>query len=142
MNEIKLKPMKGQLVGFMSELVPYIISGRKYLTNRVATPFRQRLMIGGKMTIATGIRTPNYKRIGTAILLDKKYWWKKHMPHPDKLDTSIKNISPLDPLTWNEFAWTDGFNSYKDFYNYFMNHKGPADEYGFVCYKFKFSIER
>jgi hypothetical protein len=147
MNEVDYEfinthPMKGQLFGFMKELVPLIISGRKYLTNRVATPFRQRLIIGGKMTIATGIRTPNYKRIGTAIVLEKKYWWPKHMPHPDALGSSIKNVAPLDDMTWAHFAWVDGFAYYDQFYNYFMKHKGPADKYGFVCYKFKFSIER
>ena len=134
--------MKGQNFSFMKEMVPLIISGRKIITNRIATPFRQKLEVGGIMHMFTGMRTANCKKIGTAKVLDKVYWWKKHMAIPDNHFFNLRSESPLTNVNWLKFSWIDGFNNFQAFYDYFMNRKGKADEFGFVCYKFKFSIAR
>ena len=131
--------MKGQNFSFMKEMVTHIISGRKIITNRIATPFRQKLEVGGIMHLFTGMRTPNCKKIGTAKVLDKVYWHKKHMV--TKVNYKYEE-SPLTNVTWEQFSWIDGFDDYKYFYVYFQNRKAKADELGFVCYKFKFSIAR
>jgi len=136
--------MKGQNFSFMKEMVPHIISGRKIITNRIATPFRQKLDVGGIMHIFTGMRTANCKKIGTAKVLDKVYWHKKHMVVPDNHFFNLRKHgeSPLTNVNWLQFSWIDGFNTFGEFYSYFNNRKGKADEFGFVCYKFQFSIER
>ena len=135
--------MKGQNFSFMKEMVPMILSGRKIITNRIATPFRQKLDVGGIMKMFTGMRTPNCKRIGTAPVVDRVFWWKTQLPTKTVIG-EIPDLweSPLQGYTWREFAYIDGFDSYEDFYDYFNNRKGKADEFGFACYKFEFSIER
>ncbi|MCK5159112.1 MAG: hypothetical protein KAR08_08140 [Candidatus Heimdallarchaeota archaeon] len=133
--------MKGQNFSFMKEMVPMIIVGRKIITNRIATPFRRKLEVGGIMHIFTGLRTSNCKKIGTAKVIDKVYWTKNHMP-----GTEVAKLVSSPPLeecdNSHDFAWIDGFDWYSDFYDYFINRKGKADECGFVCYKFEFSVER
>ena len=126
--------MKGQNFSFMKEMVPLIISGRKIITNRIATPFRLKLEVGGIMHLFTGMRTPNCQKIGTAKLVDKKIWYKHQMPTRHEI---ILWKAPLEGWTWENFAYRDGFNKYKDFYAYFMSHKVAADVHGFVCYKFE-----
>ena len=128
----------------MKEMVPMILSGRKIITNRIATPFRQKLEVGGTMHVFTGMRTPNCKRIGTAEVIEKANWKIYQIPHPDNHEGVIYNMSPLKDMNWEQFAWIDGFDTYKykEFYDYFTTHKKIADELGFVCYKFKFSMER
>lgn len=132
--------MKGQNFGLMKELVPYVISGRKYVTSRPATEFRRKLVIGGNMNFFTGLRTPNTKRIGTGIVKEKLYWWLH------QLVENRANFweSPLMGKTWEEFAYIEGFNSYKELVKYFTNHpkKKLIAEVGLILFVFDFSIER
>jgi len=134
--------IRGQNFGLMSDLVPYVISGRKYVTSRPATEFRRKLVIGGNMNFFTGLRTPNCKRIGTGIVKDKVYWWLHQMPITE-LSAKIWE-SPLTGIKWNDFAYIEGFNSYQDLVDYFFNHpkKKLIREVGLICYKFDFSMER
>lgn len=134
--------MKGQNFGLMPELVPYVISGRKYVTSRPATKFRRSLFIEGNMNFFTGLRTPNCKRIGTGIVKDKTYWWLHQLPRA--LDTAEMWDSPLMGKNWLEFAYIEGFNDYFSLVKYFTNHpkKKIIEKEGLVCFKFEFTIER
>ena len=137
--------MKGQNFGLMKELVPYVISGRKYVTSRVATEFRRKLVIGGRMNFFTGLRTPNCKRFGTGIVKDKIYWWIKQLPARHIIrESSILNESPLKDMDWKKFSYIEGFEEYNDFYHYFTNHpkRDLIDKVGLILFVFDFSIER
>lgn len=125
-----------QNFSFMEKMVPFIISGRKVLTNRSATEFRGKCNVGDKMYIFTGMRTANCKRIGTGNVIERVFWkyedmvsiWNRHDP------------SPLKEMSWGHFVWTDGFDLFMEFKDYFQNHKNR--DLGFYCYKFDFSMVR
>jgi len=131
----------------MSDLVPYVISGRKYVTSRPATEFRRKLIIGGNMNFFTGMRTPKVKRIGTGIVKDKLYWWLTQMPtirgNPMSVTPHLWE-SPLEDIDWQKFAYIEGFDSYEDLYNYFTNHpkRKLIDEVGLILFVFEFSMAR
>lgn len=126
----------------MRELVPYVISGRKYVTSRPATDFRKKLIIGGNMNFFTGMRTPKVKRIGTGIVKDKIYWWPHQMPITE-LNAKIWE-SPIMGKNWLEFAYIEGFNSYQELVDYFINHpdKKIIKEVGLILFVFDFFINR
>lgn len=137
------KKYRGQNFGLMPELVPYIVSGRKYVTSRPATEFRQKLVIGGNMNFFTGMRTPKVKRIGTGIVKEKIRWYLNQMP--DFLGGDwIFNESPLKGIDWNKFSWIEGFNIYTDFYDYFAKHpkRKLIEEVGLILFVFKFTMAR
>lgn len=120
----------------MEKMVPMIISGRKILTNRSATEFRDKCSVGDTMYVFTGMRTSRCKRIGTAKAIERVFWryediasmWERNEP------------SPLIEMSWAHFVWCDGFDSFIDFKEYFRSHKNR--DLGFYCYKFDFNIER
>lgn len=134
--------IRGQNFGLMPELVPYVISGRKYVTSRPATEFRKKLVIGGNMNFFTGMRTPNVKRIGTGLVKEKIHWWVKQIPLA--IDAAEMWESPIMEKNWLEFAYIEGFNDYFSFVKYFTNHpkKKLIEEVGLILFVFEFSIER
>lgn len=134
--------MKGQNFGLMPFLVPYVISGRKYVTSRPATEFRKKLVIGGNMNFFTGMRTPNIKRIGTGIVKEKIHWYLGNIPKA--IDIAEIWESPIKGKNWLEFAYIEGFNDYYSLVKYFTNHpkKKLVKEVGLICFVFEFSIER
>lgn len=139
--------IKGQNFGFHHEFIPLIISGRKYITSRVATPFRKKLIIGGKMHCFDHYRTANCHRIGTGIVKEKIYWWLTQMPtirgNPMSVTPHLWE-SPLEDISWQKFAYIEGFDSYEGLYNYFTNHpkRKLIDEVGLILFVFDFSINR
>ncbi len=136
--------MKGQNFSFMKEMVPMIISGRKIITNRIATPFRQKLDVGGIMHLFTGMRTANCKKIGTAKLIDKGIWNNSALRFLDEERAARMWLDICPYMTkhkWNftDFSYRDGFDNWNDFNLYFSNKRYDV---GIICYLFEFSIER
>ena len=124
--------MKAQNFGFMKELAPKIINGTKRLTNRSATDFRGKLDVGGIMHCFTGLRTKNTQKICDAKVIQRVKWYFVQVPlHPD----NIAYRSPLEFLSWYDFARKDGFEKYQDFVDYFFFHK--QRDLGFYCYLFE-----
>lgn len=125
-----------QNFSFMEKMVPFIISGRKVLTNRSATEFRGKCNVGDKMYVFTGMRTANCKRIGTGIVVERVFWKYEDVP----VVQLFNKESPIKGLSWARFSYRDGFESYLDFVLYFKKHKNQ--DLGFYCYKFDFSMVR
>ena len=125
-----------QNFSFMEKMVPLIISGRKIITNRTASEFRDKCDVGDTMYVFTGMRTPNCKRIGTAKVVERVFWRFKDIASVWERNES----SPLKEMSWRHFVWCDGFDFFVEFKEYFKNHKNR--DLGFYCYKFDFSIAR
>jgi len=115
----------------MKDMVEEILSGRKRLTNRASTDFRNKLEEGGTMHLFTGMRTANCRKIGDALVKRIRHW------HPDWIpgQWGIDKACPMFPtLTWRQFAKLDGFDDFREFNKYFQ--KKMYKEKGILCYSF------
>ena len=130
--------IKAQSFSFMEKMVPKVLSGEKYLTNRTASKFRGKLDVGGIMHLCTGSRTPNYEKLGDAIVLERVKWFMDEVPlynyHAEK------RASPIKKFKWLKFSQIDGFEDWYDFVDYFMYHKNR--ELGFYCFLFELTEEK
>jgi len=117
----------------MKKMVPKVLSGEKFLTNRTASEFRGKLDVGGIMHLCTGSRTPNYQKLGDAVVIERVKWYFTSVPLYNYY--ALGRRSPIKKYDWLQFAKIDGFDKWYDFVDYFLLHK--KRDMGFYCYLFK-----
>lgn len=125
-----------QVFSFMEKLKKNLIDGSKTRTNRRLTEFRDKCDVGDKMHIFINLRTPKAEKLFERVVGETYYWDISEIP---KTVLEAKNTeSPRPNESWYEFAIRDGFSTYREFLDYFMNHpKGIR----FKCYIWKNDIK-
>ncbi|MBR6389364.1 MAG: hypothetical protein IKS15_04520 [Opitutales bacterium] len=99
-----------------------ILSGEKRQTIRKASPKWSGIEVGDELTLYTGLRTKNCRKLGKAeveSIEDVIIWTGDYWGHAV--------FRGEKRLTWNEIktlAYLDGFQSVLDFYNFFNSHYG------------------
>lgn len=133
-----------QNFGFMEKLIPKIISGEKYVTNRPYSKSRKKCRIGDTMHIFKKFRTKEVKKTCDAKVIDRFIWKINNAPKTLKsairrplLDIKGRKIQLKNNHNpnWFDFCVADGLVNYQDFYDYFSNH--PKKAQVFFCYVFE-----
>ena len=95
-----------------------ILSGEKRQTIRRASPKWQNVQVGDKLTLYTGLRTKQCRKLGEAVVENIT---------PITIDTELSNIAVETPLgdfnldlpALNDLVARDGFISNADFFQFF-----------------------
>lgn len=104
-----------------SVFIDKILSGKKRQTIRRASPKWANVKAGDKLTLYTGLRTKQCRKLGEAVVesitqikLDSGYI----TIHKPKWDFT------LDSWQVQDFVKADGFDSVEDFWDFFKEHYG------------------
>lgn len=106
-----------------SVFIDKILAGEKRQTIRRASPKWQNVKVGDKLTLYTGLRTKQCRKLGEAVV---------ESITPIMIDTECDNIAVETPLgdfnldlpALNDLVERDGFVSNPDFFNFFrLNYK-------------------
>ena len=126
-----------QNFSLMEKLKSKLLDGTKTRTNRKLTEFRDKCDIGDIMHIFVNLRSPNCEKIFDRVVKETYYWDITEVP---KTVLEAKNKeSPRPDESWYQFAIRDGFSTYREFLDYFMNH--PKKGIRFKCYIWKNDIK-
>ena len=126
-----------QNFSFKKEFVPKILAKQKFITNRAYSEFRAKCKKGDIMYLFTGMRTKNCEKIGDAIVKEVAYWRISEILLY-KAEAKTK-LSPLRDMTWDLFAFVDGFDDYYEFVDFFSSDKIYRN--GILSYRFELITE-
>ena len=100
-----------------------ILSGEKRQTIRRASPKWQNVLVGDRLTLYTGLRTKQCRKLGEAVV---------ESITPIMIDTECDNVAVETPLgdfnldlpALNDLVARDGFDSNDEFFKFFcLNYK-------------------
>jgi len=106
-----------------SVFIDKILSGEKRQTIRRASPKWKNVKVGDKLTLYTGLRTKQCRKLGEAVV---------ESITPIMIDTECDNVAVETPLgdfnldlpALNDLVARDGFDSNDEFFKFFcLNYK-------------------
>lgn len=100
-----------------------ILSGEKRQTIRRASPKWENVKVGDKLTLYTGLRTKQCRKLGEAVVESITPIVLVPMEEDCAVKTALGNFL-LRPFNLRILAFADGFDSTFDFWNFFTEHYG------------------
>lgn len=106
-----------------SVFIDKILSGEKRQTIRRASPKWENVKVGDKLTLYTGLRTKQCRKLGEAVVESITPIALVPMEEDCAVKTALGNFL-LRPFNLRILAFEDGFDSTFDFWNFFTEHYG------------------
>ena len=103
-----------------------ILSGEKHQTIRKAGKKWDKVKVGDKLTLYTGLRTKECQKLGEAEVesIEDVNIYIMNFDRPNENYFVSYKLRHLNVLEIEELAENDGFEKIRDFFEFFKNHYG------------------